>query len=93
MVPLQLSCVLGVDLGSKAFAEHCPEANATGRRATYTHFPAYATESAAAAADLTGTLVPTAHPVCSDCSGYDEYNVSQIHLYPRNRGRSVLGRR
>ena len=96
VVPLQLSCVLGVDLGSKAFAEHCPEANAiTGEKGDcYTHFPAYATESAAAAAaDLTGTLVPTAHPVCSDCSGYDEYNVSQIHLYPEEPCRSVLGRR
>ena len=32
-------------------------------------------------------------PFCSDCSGYDEYNVSQIHLYPEEPCRSVLGRR
>ena len=96
VAPLYLSCFLGVPLGERAVGEHCPEANAiTGDKGEcYTHFPAYALESAAAAAaDVTGTLQARVQPVCSDCSGYDARNVSQIHLYPEEPCVSVLGSR
>ena len=85
--PLHLSCMLGVDLGSKAFAEHCPEANVlTGDKGDcYTKFPAYASEAA--------LVTTTLNPICADCSGYDNYNVSQLHIYQEEPCRSVLGSR
>ena len=95
VVPLQLSCVLGVDLGSKAFAEHCPRRTPSRGEGRLLHALPRVRHRirGGGGGDLTGTLVPTVHPVCSDCSGYDEYNVSQIHLYPEEPCRSVLGRR
>jgi hypothetical protein len=90
--PLHLSCMMGVSLGGKAFSEHCPEANAlTGDKGDcYTKFPAYASESANAASAATTVTV---NPVCADCSGYDAYNISQLHLYAEEPCRSVFGTR
>jgi hypothetical protein len=63
VVPLYLSCMLGVALGSSATGEHCPEANAiTGDKGEcYTSFPlsaaidAESAESAESSADATGS--------------------------------------
>ena len=98
ITPLHLSCMLGVPLGHKAVSEHCPEANLlTGDEGDcYTKFPMYASQSAnshTANAGYTSTSTITANPVCSDCSGYDARNISQLHLYQEEPCRSVFGER
>jgi hypothetical protein len=73
--PLQLSCLLGVPLGSVTSASYCAPAAAA----------AVATSSASAPVVVTGpcfTQVAPGSTLCADCSGYALANVSQLHLYP-----------
>ena len=94
VTPLHLSCMMGVALGAKATREHCPEANVlTGVKGDcYTKFPSYAYDDGTQTSS-SELLTTTTNPICSDCSGYDLRNISQIHLYAEEPCRSVLGTR